>query len=161
MFNNLRLHLLHIHFVTQLSGKARYTLVDKTAWVDVVEILEVGVHIHGKAVHGYIAARTNTYGTYFSGTRSINIEPHARSSAYATCLDAPLSAYTDDGLLKCIDILAQADTQLLQIQNRIAHHLTMAMEGDVATAVDMIKLGPDGTQVWLRDEQILALATLA
>ena len=161
MFNNLCLHQLDIHLVTQLLLKACHALIDKAARVDVVKILQVGVHIHRKAVHRNIAARSNTYGTYLSCSGAVAIKPYARCACNASCLDAPLAAYANDRLLQRVNILTQTYAQLLQVEDGVAHHLTRTVVGDVATSVDVIEFGTYRTQVWLRDEHILALATLA
>ena len=114
MFNNLCLHQLDVHLVTQLLLKACHALVHKAARVDVVKILQVGVHIHRKAVHRNIAARSYTYGTYLSCSGAVAIKPYARRARNASCLDAPLAANANNRLLQRVDILTQTYTQLLQ-----------------------------------------------
>ena len=161
MFNNLHLNLLEIDLTAHLALDTRNAPIDKSTGVDVVKILQVGSHVKRKAVHGNIAARLNTYGANLSRPGRIAINPDTRSTSHTPRLDAPLTAYADDGLLDGVYILPQTNAQLLQIQNGITHHLTRAVKGHVATSVDMEKLSTDRAQICLRDEHILVLTAFA
>ena len=76
-------------------------------------------------------------------------------------LDAILGNRFDDTLLQNFNIAAQAYAQLLQVENRIADHLSLAVEGDVATAVNMKELCAEALKILLGDKHILLVATLA
>ena len=67
----------------------------------------------------------------------------------------------DDALLERRDVLAQADAQPLEVENRIDDQLPGAVEGDVAAAVDVKELCAHRFERFLIDEQVFGMPALA
>ena len=63
------------------------SFVNKSAGMDIPEIIEIGVHVQGKSVHRNGAADFNTDRTDLPGPlRTIAIQPDAGGSFQAGCL---------------------------------------------------------------------------
>ena len=69
--------------------------------------------------------------------------------------------HADDALLERLDVGAQPDAQPLEVENRIDDQLSRTVEGDVASAVDVVELRPEPLEHFAPDEQVLGMAALA
>ena len=155
------LDLLHRNRTTCLFLNRGYASIHKSARVDFFEPTQIGIHIEAKAVHRHKARRANTDGANLAHTCCSRVEPHSRSPLRAMRLDAVVADGADGRLLQRVDIVAQADADNLQIEYRVTDQLPRAVEGDIASAVDVKERGTERGEVLLRDEQVFALAALA
>lgn len=76
-------------------------------------------------------------------------------------LNAILSRQVDDSLLQRLNIASYAQTYCVKVYDWVAHELTWPMEGDVATAVDVIELGTEALKILRCAEHILRMAALS
>ena len=88
-------------------------------------------------------------------------EPYARGSGDAPRAESVVRRTADDALLERRDVLAQADAQPLEVENRIDDQLPGAVEGDVASAVDVVEPGAEPFERFAPDEQVLGMAAFA
>jgi hypothetical protein len=76
-------------------------------------------------------------------------------------LDAILRSEVYDCLLKGFNVTSNAQTYCVKVDDWVAYKLPWAMEGDVATAVDVIELSTEALQVLGSAEHILGMTTLS
>src|SRR5690554_7919482 len=105
--------------MTQFVLQGSNALIHKATGVNVAEIVEVGIYIEGKTVHGDKAT-----GPYPDGTDLprlfgiVRIEPHPGGPVQTTGREPILRHGFNNGLLQMMDVFSDAQAHGLQIENR-------------------------------------------
>lgn len=126
-----------------------------------VEVIQVGIYVEGKAVHGYPAAGPHAEGANLPcGAFVFMIDPDAGetldpSGFYAVYLHCP-----DDDLFQRTHILMNVGEEVIKVENRIAYYLTRSVIGDVAAAVNMVICRLDSGQLVVFQQKVRFLSGL-
>src|SRR5690606_603803 len=115
------------------------------AGVDAVEGRQVHGDVEGQAVEAAAVAHPDAE----RGDRGA-IHVDARGALAALAADAPAGQGVDDGLLDPAHVLAHAEAQAAQVQERVGHQLAGAVVGDLAAAIHLEHRDVAGRQQVLR-----------
>ena len=136
-------------------------LVDKAARIDVREIAQIGRHVQREPVHRHIARSLDPDSADLARARRVALDPDAGRPVEPPGLDTVLGHGPYHALLDSPDILLEAQSETLEVQNRIADQLTVSVIGDVPAPVGMEVARPDRTQEFVAYEHIGLVTALA
>ena len=105
-------------------------------------------------MHRNIMAAAHTDSADFAGTRRISVQPYAGGFLHTSGGYPVGSAYADYGFFQQMHIFFQAQRELLQVQDRIAHKLPRPVISDVAAPVYVIERSAYGTQLLFAQQHI-------
>lgn len=91
----------------------------------------------------------------------MRIDPNTRSTSDAARANSVVGDRADHALFQCVNVIAQADTHSLQVENRIANQLSGAVECDVASAINVKERCALFGKPGRIDQQILRMAAFA
>lgn len=112
-------------------------------------------------MHGYPATAANTHGAYLAGLRGTGVQPYAGFARGAKPGNAVIGQGADGDLFQKAQVFADVSKKLLQVQNRITHQLTRAMEGDIAPPVSFYILDVALGQLCIADQKVAFLSAFA
>ena len=122
----------------KLALHAGHVFIVNTARHNVVEVIQVGIHIKRKPMHGNPAAAAHTHGTNFPCFGLVRINPHSGVARIAIANNTVLGNGADDGFLEETQVLVNVGEEVLEVENWIPHNLAWSVVGNVATAVDFV-----------------------
>ena len=133
------LYLIHIHCAPQLTGEGSDGFIINPTGYNMAEIIESGIDIQRKAVHGHPSAATHAHRTYLAGRRQIGIQPDTCIARIPSSFDPIICEKCDDRFLQRAEIQMNIREKIVQVQNGITYQLTGTMIGDVSSPIDLIK----------------------
>jgi len=127
------LHLVHGGTgFSQEAFQGRHSPVADAAGNDHAEVVEVGVHVEGQAVHRPPLAHPDSHGADL-----LLADPHPGAALHSVALQVAGGQQEDDRFLQEPQVLVEAELHGLQVQQGVDHKLAGSMVCDLAPAIGL------------------------
>ena len=124
-----------------LQGSNGFIIVFNPAGNNMVKMLQIGIDIKCKTMHGHPSAQMNADSTNLAQWAILRgFEPNPCVSLYSiSYYPLPFNA-EDNHLFQKANIFVNIGKEIVQIKNRIGHYLPGTVIGNIAASVDFEKL---------------------
>ena len=155
------LYLLKGRTQSGLLFNRGHPFVGKSAGVDVGKIAQISGDIQRETVHSHKMRSFHTNGANLAGAGRVRIKPNSGSPFESIGRNPIFGHGTNNTLFDRPYIISQAYSDMLQIENRIAHKLTQTVLGDITAPIRMKIGSTDLLQKLFIDQQIRFVAAFA
>ena len=125
------LHGIDILGHAQLPLHGSDVLITYSAGNDVAEVIQSGIDVECKTMHGHPSAGPYAQCTYLPCTAVIGIQPHPGVAGITACLDAVIGQRPDYGLFKRAEVKVYIGKKVVEIQYGVPDNLPRAVVRDV------------------------------